>query len=254
MEAEVRELIATVQSRHLRALLERVFGERLRAVGRLPRRARRQVLPPGLPPRPARALAGVAQAVSAISATFPDIDRDVAVTGALLHDIGKLEAYSEDAQSIDLTDAGRLMARSRSATTASAARSRTIAGFPRRARAGGRAHHPLPSRLARARQPGRALHTRGNRRAHDRQPRRATRQLRPAREGAQPRPPLVELRPRHRRRRLLRRSLRRGRVDRRASPEREAACAGPVAAHALHERNGDPSARPPAKHSAKVRK
>ena len=37
-----------------------------------------------------------------------DIDRDVAVTGALLHDIGKLEAYSEDPQSIDLTDAGRL--------------------------------------------------------------------------------------------------------------------------------------------------
>jgi hypothetical protein len=34
---------------------------------------------------------GVAQAVSAISATFPGIDRDVAITGALLHDIGKLE-------------------------------------------------------------------------------------------------------------------------------------------------------------------
>jgi 3'-5' exoribonuclease len=45
--------------------------------------------------------------VSAISATFPGIDRDVAVTGALLHDIGKLEAYT-DGQSIDLTDAGRL--------------------------------------------------------------------------------------------------------------------------------------------------
>ncbi len=51
---------------------------------------------------------GVAQAVSTISATFPGIDRDVAVTGALLHDIGKLEAYTDDAQSIDLTDAGRL--------------------------------------------------------------------------------------------------------------------------------------------------
>ena len=39
---------------------------------------------------------GVAQAVSAISATFGGIDRDVAVTGALLHDIGKLEAYDDD--------------------------------------------------------------------------------------------------------------------------------------------------------------
>ncbi len=51
---------------------------------------------------------GVAQAVSAISATFPGIDRDVAVTGALLHDIGKLEAYAGETHSIDLTDAGRL--------------------------------------------------------------------------------------------------------------------------------------------------
>ena len=34
--------------------------------------------------------------MSAISATFPGIDRDLAVAGALLHDIGKLEAYSTD--------------------------------------------------------------------------------------------------------------------------------------------------------------
>ena len=52
----------------------------------------------------------VAQSVSAIAATFPGIDRDVAVTGALLHDIGKLEAYTsaEDPCEIDFTDAGRL--------------------------------------------------------------------------------------------------------------------------------------------------
>ena len=36
----------------------------------------------------------VAQGVSALAATFPGIDRDVAVTGALLHDIGKIEAYA----------------------------------------------------------------------------------------------------------------------------------------------------------------
>ena len=39
----------------------------------------------------------VAQGVSAMASTFPGIDRDVAVTGALLHDIGKLEAYTADA-------------------------------------------------------------------------------------------------------------------------------------------------------------
>ena len=50
----------------------------------------------------------MAQSVSAISATFPGIDRDVAVTGALLHDIGKLEAYTADPLAIDMTDLGKL--------------------------------------------------------------------------------------------------------------------------------------------------
>ena len=50
----------------------------------------------------------VAQAVSAAANFFPGIDRDVAVTGALLHDIGKTEAYNDDPLAIDLTDAGRL--------------------------------------------------------------------------------------------------------------------------------------------------
>src|SRR5207302_6273150 len=50
----------------------------------------------------------VAQAVSAISATFPGIDRDVAVTGALLHDIGKLQAYEDQGGAISMSDHGRL--------------------------------------------------------------------------------------------------------------------------------------------------
>ena len=33
---------------------------------------------------------------------------DVAVTGAILHDIGKTQAYNDDPLAIDLTDAGRL--------------------------------------------------------------------------------------------------------------------------------------------------
>ena len=49
----------------------------------------------------------VAQGVSAMSATFGDIDRDVAVAGALLHDIGKVEAYVGDPP--ELSDVGRLL-------------------------------------------------------------------------------------------------------------------------------------------------
>jgi 3'-5' exoribonuclease len=107
MEAEVRELVETIQEPHLRVLLDRVFGEgtALWAGYRVAPAAKyyHQAYRHGL----LEHCLGVAQAVSAISATFPGIDRDVAVTGALLHDIGKLEAYT-DGQSIDLTDAGRL--------------------------------------------------------------------------------------------------------------------------------------------------
>ncbi len=108
MEAEIRELLGTVQEPHLRILLERVFGEEseLWAGYRVAPAAKyyHQAYAHGL----LEHCLGVAQAVSAISATFPGIDRDVAVTGALLHDIGKLEAYTVDPQNIDLTDVGRL--------------------------------------------------------------------------------------------------------------------------------------------------
>jgi 3'-5' exoribonuclease len=124
MEEEVRELLATIQEPHLRILLERVFGEgsELWAGYRVAPAAKyyHQAYRHGL----LEHCLGVAQAVSAISATFPGIDRDVAVTGALLHDIGKLEAYTVGApvagdgpsahgaagqdRVIDLTDAGRL--------------------------------------------------------------------------------------------------------------------------------------------------
>jgi 3'-5' exoribonuclease len=108
MEGEVRELLDTIQEPHLRLLLERVFGEdsELWAGYRVAPAAKyyHQAYRHGL----LEHCLGVAQAVSAISATFSGIDRDVAVAGALLHDIGKLEAYTDDPQNIDLTDAGRL--------------------------------------------------------------------------------------------------------------------------------------------------
>ena len=46
--------------------------------------------------------------MSAAANFFPGIDREIAVTGAMLHDIGKTEAYNDDPLAIELTDAGRL--------------------------------------------------------------------------------------------------------------------------------------------------
>ena len=108
MEADLRQLLGTVQDPYLRRLLQRVFGEdtdtwrRFRAAPAA--KYYHQAYAHGL----LEHCLSVAQAVSAISATFPGIDRDVAVTGALLHDIGKLEAYTTEQQAIDMSDAGRL--------------------------------------------------------------------------------------------------------------------------------------------------
>jgi 3'-5' exoribonuclease len=108
MEADLRALIATVQDPHLRALLDRVLGKHTDSWVRYrtapAAKHYHQAYVHGL----LEHCLSVAQGVSAMAATFPGIDRDVAVTGALLHDIGKLEAYTAEPSSIDLTDAGRL--------------------------------------------------------------------------------------------------------------------------------------------------
>jgi 3'-5' exoribonuclease len=108
MESDLRELIATVQSPHLRRLLAIMFAEGsptwvafrdAPAAKHYHQAYRHGLLEHSLT---------VAQAVGAISATFKGIDRDVAVTGALVHDIGKIEAYVQDGEEIQMSDPGRL--------------------------------------------------------------------------------------------------------------------------------------------------
>ena len=57
MEADLRRLIDTVRNPWLRAAARRPVRRRLRGVAALPARSGREVLPPGLPARAARALA-----------------------------------------------------------------------------------------------------------------------------------------------------------------------------------------------------
>ena len=108
MESELRELLATVRDPYLAQLLDRLIGPdaptwpafRDAPAAKLYHQAYRHGL--------LEHSLTVGQAVHAVSATFPGIDHDVAVTGALLHDIGKLEAYASDGLTIEMTDAGRL--------------------------------------------------------------------------------------------------------------------------------------------------
>ncbi len=108
MEQALRDLIAQVQNPHLRTLLDRVLGPEAPtwpafrdapAAKRYHQAYRHGLLEHSL---------SVGEAVAVISTTFPHIDRDVAITGALLHDIGKLDAYTSDPLAIDLTDLGKL--------------------------------------------------------------------------------------------------------------------------------------------------
>jgi 3'-5' exoribonuclease len=105
---DLRELVATIQNPHLRGLLDDLLGEGAEVWERFREwpaaKHYHQAYRHGL----LEHAVTVAQAVSTISATFPGIDRDVAVTGALLHDIGKLDAYSIDGDAIEMTDDGRL--------------------------------------------------------------------------------------------------------------------------------------------------
>ena len=48
------------------------------------------------------------KAAEGVAAAYPQIDRDLLITGALLHDIGKIEELQARAD-IDYTDAGRLL-------------------------------------------------------------------------------------------------------------------------------------------------
>jgi 3'-5' exoribonuclease len=108
LEAKLRELLATVQNPQLRELLQLFFGESAETWRRFrdapAAKTYHQAYRHGL----LEHTLSVAQAVSAAANFFPGIDRDVAVTGALLHDIGKCVAYNDDPLAIDLTDAGRL--------------------------------------------------------------------------------------------------------------------------------------------------
>ena len=109
MEADLRSLLETIQDDSLRTLLHRFFGaesEHWRRFREAPAAKHyHQAYRHGL----LEHTLSVAQGVSAAASFFPGIDRDVAVSGALLHDIGKLEAYNDDPVAIDLTDLGKLI-------------------------------------------------------------------------------------------------------------------------------------------------
>ena len=108
LEGDLRDLIETIQQPHLQELLERFFAPGSESWARFSTAPAAKVYHEAFCGGLLQHTLSVAQSVSASAAFFPSIDRDIAITGALLHDIGKTEAYNDDPLAIDLTDHGRL--------------------------------------------------------------------------------------------------------------------------------------------------
>src|SRR5262249_61985164 len=101
-------LVAAAQAPQPLTLLERFFGEGCELWTRFREAPAAKVYHQAYRHGLLEHTISVARAVSAAANFFPGIDREVAVTGAMLHDIGKTEAYNDDPLAIELTDAGRL--------------------------------------------------------------------------------------------------------------------------------------------------
>jgi 3'-5' exoribonuclease len=110
LEGELRELLGTIQDPSLLALLDRFFGPGTPAWERFRQAPAAKHYHEAYAGGLLEHTLSVAQAVSAAANFFPGINREIAVTGALLHDIGKTEAYNDEPLAIDMTDAGRLQA------------------------------------------------------------------------------------------------------------------------------------------------
>ena len=109
LERRLDTHIADVRDLHLSALMESLLGIQS-STGRAFRRAfaaqyNHHAYRGGLLEHSLQ----VADATVAAARTFAGVDRELALCGALLHDIGKLDAYSGDACSVSLNDAGRLI-------------------------------------------------------------------------------------------------------------------------------------------------
>lgn len=108
LERRLDAMIESVSDRWLGELLERLLGRggdlRERFLDAAAAKYNHHAYPGGLLEHTLQ----VADAVGAVAALHAVIDRDLAVAGAVLHDIGKLDTYNDDPLGCDFTDAGRL--------------------------------------------------------------------------------------------------------------------------------------------------
>ena len=190
--ARLREVLLAMSNPHLRALVEcfLIDDEFVRKFTTAPAGIKNHHAYQGGLLEHVVAMLNVADRIIDL---YPEIDRDLLLTGIFLHDIGKVDELSYD-RAFAYTDEGQLvghlvmgveMLRDKVERTAEL----TGEPFPRRAAAAAQAHDRQPPRLLRVRQPQAADDARGRRAPLPRQPRRQDPHLQP-RDPRRPQPRL----------------------------------------------------------------
>ena len=131
MEAGLRRLIGTVRNPYLAEVLDALYGDHAEVWQRFRRAPAAKFYHQAYAHGLLEHTLSVGEAVSVVSNAFSGIDRDLAVTGALVHDIGKIEAYGSDPFAIDLTDDGKLLGEIPLGYYLVRTHIERIAGFPR---------------------------------------------------------------------------------------------------------------------------
>ena len=108
LEDKLRKLIKSVQDSNLQALLEQLFDRESDFWARFSHAPAAKMNHEAYRHGLLEHTVIVGAAVGAVSGSFSEINQDLAVAGALVHDIGKVDAYQIDGLATDFTDSGRL--------------------------------------------------------------------------------------------------------------------------------------------------
>ncbi len=130
MYAELLALIASVQQPHLRKLLESFFAEDADFAKRFKFHSAAKTVHHGFVGGLLEHTLSVAKHCDYFARTYPILNRDLLLSAAIFHDIGKMEELSTFPQN-DYTDEGQLLGHIVIGTEMVGERMRGISGFPK---------------------------------------------------------------------------------------------------------------------------
>lgn len=129
MYKELMEIIETVKEEHLKILLDSFFSEDKKLIKIFKEHSAAKSVHHGFMGGLLEHTLGVAKMCQYMANEYPVLNRDLLITSAILHDIGKTEELSEFPMN-DYTDDGQLLGHIYIGTEIISAKIRAISGFP----------------------------------------------------------------------------------------------------------------------------